>query len=136
MPFAWQGAFSRRNSVTLTPASAVLPSDAAATLNASATTVGPTATTEHGAQGRIQQTERRPPRESKRNVHTVPHESGWANRREGADRVSRVFPTKDAAERAGRDTARRDGVEHLIHNKDGRISERNSYGNDPFPPPG
>jgi hypothetical protein len=50
--------------------------------------------------------------------------------------VSKEFPTKDSAERAGRDTAKREGVEHLIHNKDGRIGERNSYGNDPFPPPG
>lgn len=71
---------------------------------------------------------------SDKNVHTVPHDDGWANRREGADRVSKVFPTKDAAERAGRDTARREGVEHLIHKKDGKIGERNSYGNDPFPP--
>lgn len=71
---------------------------------------------------------------SDKNVHTVPHDDGWANRREGADRVSKVFPTKDAAKRAGRDTARREGVEHLIHKKDGKIGERNSYGNDPFPP--
>jgi hypothetical protein len=73
---------------------------------------------------------------AKKNVHTVPHEVGWANRREGAQRVSQIFPTKDAAERAGRDTARRDGVEHLIHNRDGKIGERNSYGNDPHPPRG
>lgn len=32
--------------------------------------------------------------------------------------------------------AKNDGVEHLIHNKDGTISERNSYGNDPYPPKG
>jgi ketosteroid isomerase-like protein len=73
---------------------------------------------------------------SKKNVHTVPHEGGWANRREGSDRVAKVYPTKDAAERAGRETAQRESVEHLIHNRDGRISERNSYGNDPFPPAG
>ncbi|MBY0544383.1 MAG: DUF2188 domain-containing protein, partial [Gammaproteobacteria bacterium] len=27
-------------------------------------------------------------------------------------------------------------VEHFIHGKDGKIQERNSYGNDPFPPRG
>ena len=69
-------------------------------------------------------------------VHTVPHEDGWANRRAGADRVSKVFDTKAEAQSAGRDTARRDGAEHLIHGKNGRIQERNSYGNDPYPPPG
>ena len=25
-------------------------------------------------------------------------------------------------------------VEHVIHNKDGKISDKDSYGNDPFPP--
>ncbi len=71
-----------------------------------------------------------------KNVHTVPHNDGWANRREGSERVSNTAPTKDAAERQGRDMARRDGVEHLIHRRDGTIGERNSYGNDPFPPKG
>jgi hypothetical protein len=73
---------------------------------------------------------------SKKNVHTVTHEGGWANRREDSDRVSKIFPTKEAAEQAGRETAKREGVEHLIHKRDGQIGERNSYGNDPFPPPG
>jgi len=72
----------------------------------------------------------------RRNIHTVPHEDGWANRREGSDRASGLYPTKDTAEQAGRDTARRAGVEHLIHRRDGTIGERNSYGNDPFPPRG
>jgi len=69
-------------------------------------------------------------------VHTVPHNDGWANRREGADRVAKMFPTKAEAQQAGRETAKRDGVEHVIHNKDGQIGERNSYGNDPYPPKG
>jgi len=64
-------------------------------------------------------------------VHTVPHGDGWANRREGADRVSKVFPTKAEAQEAGRQTARREHTEHLIHKRDGTIGERNSYGNDP-----
>jgi hypothetical protein len=70
---------------------------------------------------------------AKANVRTIPHEDGWANRREGAKRVSRVFKTKAQAEAAGPNTAMRDGVEHLIQNRDGAVSERNSYGNDPKP---
>jgi hypothetical protein len=50
--------------------------------------------------------------------------------------VSRVFPTKAEAQDAGRRTARRERVEHLIHSRDGAIAERNSYGPDPFPPRG
>lgn len=69
-------------------------------------------------------------------VHTVPHGDGWANRREGAKRVSKIFETKAPAEKAGRETARREKTEHLIHKRDGEIAERNSYGNDPFPPQG
>jgi hypothetical protein len=129
------GRVQQTDAMTVTPGP-VVSSEGSGTLNRSATMVG--FDHYHGARGsgsETQQTERRLP-VSKKNVHTVPHEDGWANRREGADRVSKMFPTKDAAERAGRDTARREGVEHLIHNKDGRISERNSYGNDPFPPRG
>lgn len=62
----------------------------------------------------------------KKNVHTVPHGDGWANRREGASRVSQTFDTKREAQQTGRETARREHVEHLIHNKDGQIGERNS----------
>jgi hypothetical protein len=72
----------------------------------------------------------------KRPVHTVPHGDGWANRREGSPRVSKTFPTKAEAQAAGRDTAKRDRTEHVIHNKDGEIGQRNSYGKDPHPPKG
>ena len=68
---------------------------------------------------------------AKANVHTVPHEDGWANRREGAKRASRVFRTKAEAETAGRRTAMREKVEHLIQTRDGQIGERNRYGSDP-----
>ena len=73
---------------------------------------------------------------SKPPVHTVPHPEGWANKRAGSDRASRVFDTKAEAQTAGRDTARREQTEHIIHRKDGTIGERNSYGNDPHPPKG
>ena len=69
-------------------------------------------------------------------VHTVRRGDGWANRREGSDRVSKVYPTKKEAQQAGRATAKREGTEHLIHKRDGTIGERNSYGNDPYPPRG
>lgn len=72
----------------------------------------------------------------KKSVHTLPHGDGWANRREDAFRVSKRFDTKAEAQSAGRETARREKTEHIIHNRDGRIGERNSYGNDPYPPKG
>lgn len=69
-------------------------------------------------------------------VHTAPSGDGWENRREGSSRASKKFDTKADAQSAGRRTAERENTEHLIHNKAGKIGERNSYGNDPYPPPG
>lgn len=73
---------------------------------------------------------------NKKNIHTVPTQDGWANRREGAQRASSTHATKADAQAAARTAAKKDGVEHLSHKKDGTIGERNSYGNDPYPPKG
>lgn len=72
----------------------------------------------------------------KRQVHTVPTDTGWGNKHAGSDRVSRNYATKKEAQAAGRETARQSGTEHIIHRKDGTIGEWNSYGNDPYPPRG
>jgi hypothetical protein len=72
----------------------------------------------------------------KQPVHTVPHGDGWANRREGSSRVAKTFTRKAEAQAAGRQTARREKTEHIIHNRDGSVGSRNSYGNDPSPPKG
>jgi hypothetical protein len=64
-------------------------------------------------------------------IHTVTGKTGWRNEREGAKRALSTHGTKAEAVRAGREQARRDEVEHIIHNKDGSIGQRNSYGSDP-----
>ena len=70
-------------------------------------------------------------------IHTVPSDTGWTNTREGSDRpLGGTYRTQDEAIRAGRVRAKADQVEHLIHGRDGKIRERNSYGNDPNPPQG
>lgn len=68
---------------------------------------------------------------SKGDIHTVPHGDGWANKVEGGKRASNTAGTKAESQATGRDMAKKREVEHHIHNKDGRIGERNSYGNDP-----
>jgi hypothetical protein len=74
---------------------------------------------------------------TKGDIHTVPREDGWANEREGQDRAISKHPTKSDAEKAGRDVARRDKVEHIIHKQDGKIGERNTYRpKDSYPPKG
>jgi len=71
-------------------------------------------------------------------IHTVYRSAtaDWANEVEGNDRASSVHDTKVEAVKRGRELARNAQTEHVIHNVDGTISERNSYGNDPFPPKG
>ncbi len=62
-------------------------------------------------------------------------ETGWADIREGASRASRIYDTQHAAFEAARKSARREGGEVFIHNKEGQIRERNTYGkSDPYPP--
>lgn len=72
----------------------------------------------------------------KSNIHVVPHESGWAVRREGAERASSTHDTQGQAERAARRTAIRESGETFIHRRTGEIRDRNSYGNDTYPPLG
>lgn len=71
---------------------------------------------------------------SKKDIHVVPHSEGWAVKKEGASRASSLHSTKADALSVGRDQARRERVELVTHNKNGRISDSDSYGNDPFPP--
>lgn len=72
----------------------------------------------------------------KQHVPTVRHDDGRANRRDGNDRVSSTHAPPQVAIDQGRKIAQRDGVERLIHGRDGRIRERNSYGHDSHPPKG
>lgn len=67
-------------------------------------------------------------------IHVVPHSDGWAPRREGADRVSSIHSTQQAAIDAARQTARREHGEVIIHRQNGQIRDSDSYGNDPNPP--
>ncbi len=71
---------------------------------------------------------------TKKNIHTVPYKEGWANKKVGQDKPLSVHRTKAAADDKGTSFARKAGVEHVIHGKDGRIQDKDSYGNDPHPP--
>lgn len=68
--------------------------------------------------------------------HVVPRDGGWAVRRSGSDKVTRMFETQREAISAAREIARNQRTELYIHGRDGLIRERESYGNDPFPPKG
>jgi Uncharacterized protein conserved in bacteria (DUF2188) len=72
----------------------------------------------------------------KKNQHVVPHDGNWAVRGAGNQRVTSVHETQAAAERAAREIAQNNRSEVVIHRPNGEIRDKNSYGNDPFPPKG
>ena len=69
-------------------------------------------------------------------THHVVHDpdGGWNVNRGGADRASKHFDRKSDAVDWGREVSRNQGTEFRIHNRDGRISQSDSHGNDPNPP--
>lgn len=71
-----------------------------------------------------------------KNQHVVMRDGGWAVRGSGNTRDTGRYPTQAAAIDRATEIARNKRSEVLIHGRDGRIRERNSYGNDPFPPRG
>lgn len=73
---------------------------------------------------------------SGKNQHVVPRANEWAVRGAGNSRDTSHHSTQAQAERAARGIAINQKSEVLIHGENGRIRERNSYGNDPFPPKG
>ncbi len=68
--------------------------------------------------------------------HVVPHGDDWAVRGKGNSRVTSTHRTQAEAIEAGRQIAENQGTELFIHGRDGRIRERDSHGNDPWPPRG
>ncbi len=73
---------------------------------------------------------------SKGFIHTVYKNDQWLNEIEGDGISWGMGATKEEAVASGRARAMQDTTEHVIHNQDGTISERHSYGNDPASRPG
>jgi len=71
-----------------------------------------------------------------KNQHVVPHKGGWAVRGAGNERVTSVHNTQGQAITSARSKAINQHSELVIHRQNGQIRDRNSYGNDPFPPKG
>lgn len=71
-----------------------------------------------------------------KNQHVVPHQNGWAVKGAGNQRATSVHDTQRQAIGAARDIARKQQSELVIHRRDGRIRDKDSHGNDPFPPKG
>ena len=64
-------------------------------------------------------------------VHVLPSDNGWRVETEGSSRARSTYQTQAEARQAARELARRNKVELLVHARNGRICERNTYGKDP-----
>ena len=71
-----------------------------------------------------------------KNQHVVKTEGGWGVRGENNTRNTQNFDTQRAAINRAREIAINQKSELLIHGRDGRIRDKHSYGNDPYPPKG
>ena len=71
---------------------------------------------------------------AKKNVHVVKHDDGWAVKKEGNRRASSVHRTQREAIDSGKEAAKGERAELVIHGRDGKIRDKDSFGNDPCPP--
>lgn len=69
-----------------------------------------------------------------KNQHVVKREDGWAVRGEGNSKDTSHHPTQKAAQEAAREIAQNQRSEVVTHGRDGKIRDKDSYGNDPNPP--
>jgi len=74
---------------------------------------------------------------AKKSYHVVLNpRGGWSVRKSGSSRATKVLATQQAAVKFATQRAKKAKSELYVHRKDGRIRDRNSYGNDPYPPRG
>ena len=71
-----------------------------------------------------------------KNQHVTPHQNGWQVKSTGNSKATKVTPTQKGAIKVARDIAINQKSEVVIHGSNGKIRQKNSYGNDPFPPRG
>ena len=70
----------------------------------------------------------------KKSQHVVPHNNAWTVRKSGSSKVTKTFKTQTGAIKFAKSIAKNQKTELLIHNRQGKIRSKDSYGNDPCPP--
>jgi uncharacterized protein YdaT len=66
--------------------------------------------------------------------HVVPHQDGWAVKGSGNSRATSIQPTQQKAIQDAVQIAKNQKSEVVIHGRDGKIRDKDSFGHDPFPP--
>ena len=70
------------------------------------------------------------------NQHVVPYNDKWAVKKEGSEKVTRIYDNQSDAIEYAKEIAKNQKSELIIHGKDGKIREKNTYKKDPYPPKG
>ena len=68
--------------------------------------------------------------------HVVKRGKDWAILSAKSSKDTSLHNTQEAAIKKATQIAKNQGSELFIHGRDGKIRERNSFGNDPYPPKG
>ena len=68
------------------------------------------------------------------NQHVTPKDGKWQVNGAGNSRATKLFDTQKEAINYGREIARNQQSELVIHGRNGQIRDKDSYGNDPCPP--
>lgn len=71
-----------------------------------------------------------------KNQHVVPINGQWGVKGAGNSKYTVITSTQAKAIEIARGISKKQNSELFIHGKDGRIRERDSHGNDPYPPRG
>ncbi len=66
-----------------------------------------------------------------KNQHVTKHPDGWQVKGAGNSKATKVCETQQKAYEVARKIATNQQSEVLIHGRDGKIREKNSFGNDP-----
>ena len=69
-----------------------------------------------------------------KNQHVVPDGTNWGVRGENNSKLTSTHQTQRSAINAARQIAINQHSEVVIHGRDGKIRDKDSYGHDPHPP--
>ncbi len=71
---------------------------------------------------------------SNNNIHVTRRKDTWAVIREGAEKAAGLYNTQTAAINVARPMAKNNKSELVIHDRQNKIRDKDSYGDDACPP--
>lgn len=69
-----------------------------------------------------------------KNQHVTPKGNQWQVKGAGNARATKIFSTQREAESFAKNIAKNQHAELIVHNRQGKIRSKDSFGNDPCPP--